>query len=128
MNTIEINLHVNISLNDDVKSFLTGLFGNAKVIEQKPAPAAAPAKPAPAPAPTPAPATAPAKPAAAPAKPSQKEADAITIDDVRAALMKKVNNGHREVIKAKLNELGTNSVTNLSPELYKDMLDFLNSL
>lgn len=128
MNTIEVNLHVNISLNEDVKSFLTGLFGGNK--QEQPtqqAPAAKPAQPAPAPKP----ATKPAQPASA-TKPAEKPAEkpvesGLKIEDVRALLMQKVND-HRSEIKEKLNELGAKSVSTLDPEKYQEMVDYLNSL
>ena len=131
MNTIEVNLHVNISLNEDVKSFLTGLFGGNK--QEQPTqqvPAAKPAQPASAPKPTakPAPASV-AKPAPAPAtKPAEKPAESgLKIEDVRALLMQKVND-HRSEIKEKLSELGAKSVSTLDPEKYQEMVDYLNSL
>lgn len=125
MNTIEVNLHVNISLNEDVKSFLTGLFGGNK--QEQPTQQALAAKPAQsAPAPKPA-----AKPATAPKpveKPAEKPAESgLKIEDVRALLMQKVND-HRSEIKEKLNELGAKSVSTLDPEKYQEMVDYLNSL
>lgn len=131
MNTIEVNLHVNISLNEDVKSFLTGLFGGNK--QEQPtqqAPAAKPAQPA-QPAPAPKPAAKPAQPAPAPKpeeKPEEKPAKSnYAIEDVRALLMKKVND-HRSEIKEKLSELGAKSVSTLDPEKYQEFVDYLNSL
>lgn len=124
MNTIEVNLHVNISLNEDVKSFLTGLFGGNK--QEQPtqqAPAAKPAQPAPAPKP----AAKPAQPAPAPKLAEKPAKSNYAIEDVRALLMKKVND-HRSEIKEKLSELGAKSVSTLDPEKYQEMVDYLNSL
>ena len=128
MNTIEVNLHVNISLNEDVKSFLTGLFGGNK--QEQPTQQAHAAKPA-QPAPAPKPAAKPAQPAPAP-KPAEKSAEkpaesGLKIEDVRSLLMQKVND-HRSEIKEKLNELGAKSVSTLDPEKYQEMVDYLNSL
>lgn len=113
MEPIKISVEVKVDLSEDVKNFVSSLFG------QSAAPAS-PAKPA-------APAT-PAKPAA-PAEPKviNPAAPTVSIETVRQALAAKVNN-HREEIKAKLNELGSPSVTKLNPELYPEMLSFLNSL
>ena len=127
MSTIEINLHVNVSLSDDVKSFLTGLFGSQQVkpeVKHEAAPAQV-AAPTQASASAMKPATeSVAKQAAAP-KPTTKPS--VTIDAVRTALMQKVNN-NRAAIKDKLTELGAKSVTSLDPSKYEEMLDFLNSL
>ena len=124
MNTIEVNLHVNISLNEDVKSFFAELFGHkcekqiAKSSQEQPA--KQPEKPSQ------------EQPAKQPEKPSQKQPEnnnqgSITIEDVRSALMQKVNE-HREAIKNKLNELGAKSVTSLNPGKYEEMFNYLNSL
>ena len=132
MNTIEVNLHVNISLNEDVKSFFTELFGHnheeqiAKSLQEQPAKQIAkslqeqPAKQ---------PVKQPEKPSQEqPAKqPESKNQSSITIEDVRSALMQKVNE-HRDAIKNKLNDLGAKSVTSLDPSKYEEMFDYLNSL
>ena len=114
METIKIEVSVNLNLSDDVKKFVMSLIS------------------APTPVPTQAPtlvptqAPAPAAPAPAPAAPKAPD-NAPTIEDVRKALASKVSN-HREEIKAKLDELGAPSVTKLDPEKYPEMLNFLNSL
>lgn len=64
----------------------------------------------------------------APAEEAPKaEAPAVTVDDVRRELAKKVGT-HREAIKEKLNSLGAPSVTKLNPEKYQEMFDFLKAL
>lgn len=55
------------------------------------------------------------------------EAPAVTVDDVRRELAKKVGT-HREAIKQKLNSLDAPSVTKLNPERYQEMFDFLKAL
>ena len=55
------------------------------------------------------------------------EALAVTVDDVRRELAKKVGT-HREAIKQKLNSLDAPSVTKLNPEKYQEMFDFLKAL
>lgn len=64
---------------------------------------------------------------AEPSKEEPKSEKTVSIEDVRAVLATKVND-HRETIKAKLNELGSPSVTKLEPSKYQEMYDFLNSL
>lgn len=131
MEPIKISVDVKIDFSESVKNFVSELFSGVKASTP-----AAPAKPVSTPA-TPATPAAPAKPAsapqapAAPAKPAPAPqapaAPAISIETVRQALAAKVNS-HREEIKAKLNELGSPSVTKLNPEKYGEMLAFLNSL
>lgn len=129
METIKISVEVSVNLSENTQKFLTSLFGNA-IAPSAPAPTA-PAKPAPA-KPTPQPAApaqtqSAAKPApSAPAAPAASSASK-SIEDVRAMLAKKVNE-HRDVIKQKLNELGTPSVTKLDPAKYDEMFNFLESL
>lgn len=62
-----------------------------------------------------------------PSKEKQGTEKAISIEDVRAALIAKVND-HRGVIRDKLTALGAKSVTTLDPSKYQEMYDFLNSL
>lgn len=136
MEAIKISVEVSVNLSENTQNFIKSLFGNA-VIAQKPA-LVAPAKPAPQPVPAPAPkpqapaaAPAPTKPVAtsapgAPAAPAVSSASK-SIEDVRAMLAKKVNE-HRDVIKQKLSELGSPSVTKLDPAKYDEMFNFLESL
>lgn len=136
METIKISVEVSVNLSENTQKFLTSLFGNAIAPSAPAAPASkpaptTPAKPAPA-KPTPQPAApaqtqSAAKPApSAPAAPAASSASK-SIEDVRAMLAKKVNE-HRDVIKQKLNELGTPSVTKLDPAKYDEMFNFLESL
>ena len=132
METIQINVSVELNMSQDTKDFISSLFKpnlqgtlltSAKQVlapakpvpvQEKPATSAS-AKPT---------ATAPAKPTAtAPASVSTS----ITIEQVRQALATKIN-GHREEIKNKLNSLGAPSVTKLDPAKYSEMFTFLNSL
>lgn len=129
MEPIKISVSVELNLSQATKDFILSVF-DGKVATPAPQ---APAKPAAPQAPV-----APAKPAAeapkpavpqepaTPAKPAA-EAPSINIETVRQALAAKVNS-HREEIKAKLNELGSPSVTKLDPAKYGEMLNFLNSL
>lgn len=120
MENFKISVDINVKFSEETIKAIASIFANATT-----APAAPAAKPAaPTPAPTPATALAPAKPA--PAAPAAKPAS-ISIDEVRAALAKKVNT-HREEIKEKLTELGAPSVTKLDSSKYEEMLNFLNSL
>lgn len=135
MENFKISVDVNVKFSEETIKFFASIFTGTKVpaggavnsSEHKPAPAKpvdatpAPAKPADA---TPAPA---APPVTATKQPSSNTDVAISIDQVRAALAKKVN-AHREEIKNKLNELGAPSVTKLDSSKYEDMLNFLNSL
>jgi pyruvate/2-oxoglutarate dehydrogenase complex dihydrolipoamide acyltransferase (E2) component len=104
MEPIQIHVSVELNLSQDVKNFLASVVSNHVA-----APAAPAAKPIPQPAP------------AAPAAPQ------VTIEQVRRALVAKVN-GHREEIKEKLNSLGAPSVTKLDPAKYTEMFTFLNAL
>ena len=132
MEPIKVSIEVKVDLSESVKNFIAELFNGVKttqpVTSATSAAPAAPAKPAqPASTPAAAPVT-----SAAPAKPAQPvsaptDAPAISIETVRQALAAKVNS-HREEIKAKLNELGSPSVTKLDPAKYGVMLSFLNSL
>lgn len=136
METIKISVEVSVNLSENTQKFLTSLFGNAIAPSAPAAPASksaptalakpAPAKPTPQPA-APAQTQSAAKPApSAPAAPAASSASK-SIEDVRAMLAKKVNE-HRDVIKQKLNELGTPSVTKLDSAKYDEMFNFLESL
>lgn len=128
MEPIKISVDVKIDFSESVKNFVSELFSGVKASTS--ATPSAPAKPVSTPAAPAKPASAPQAPAA-PAKPAPAPqapaAPAISIETVRQALAAKVNS-HREEIKAKLNELGSPSVTKLNPEKYGEMLAFLNSL
>ena len=131
MENFKISVDVNVKFSEETIKAIASIFSSASSAATTQAPATqapatqAPATQAPA---TQAPATAkpetkpaPAAPAA-PAKPAS-----ISIDEVRAVLVNKVN-AHREEIKNKLTELGAPSVTKLDPSKYEEMLNFLNSL
>lgn len=133
MENFKISVDVNVKFSEETIKAIASIFANATTAPVTAAPAApatkpaaqATAAPATKPAAPAAPATkpaAPAAPATAPAKPAS-----ISIDEVRAALAKKVNT-HREEIKEKLTELGAPSVTKLDSSKYEEMLNFLNSL
>lgn len=126
METIQINVNVELNMSQDTKDFISSLFkSNLQGTPSAPAKQiSAPAKSAPAPA---KPVThIPAKPVSAPAKPASVSTS-ITIEQVRQALAAKIN-GHREEIKSKLNSFGAPSVTKLDPAKYSEMFTFLNSL
>ena len=130
-NPIKIEVNVNLNMSEDMKNFVANLFGAqapAAPAPTKPTPAAPAPAPAPAPkkpaAPKPAPAPAPAPQAPAPAQEATKE---ITLEDLRSLLNQK-RDTCREQIKAKLNELGSNNLTNLDPSKYQEMYDFFISL
>jgi len=126
METIQINVNVELNMSQDTKDFISSLFkSNLQGTPSAPAKQiSAPVKPAPAPA---KPVThIPAKPVSAPAKPASVSTS-ITIEQVRQALAAKIN-GHREEIKSKLNSFGAPSVTKLDPAKYSEMFTFLNSL
>lgn len=127
MENFKISVDVNVKFSEETIKAIASIFSSASSTATTKAPATqAPATQAPATAkPETKPATiAPAAPAAttAPAKPAS-----ISIDEVRAVLVNKVN-AHREEIKNKLTELGAPSVTKLDPSKYEEMLNFLNSL
>lgn len=126
METIQINVNVELNMSQGTKDFISSLFkSNLQGTLSAPAKQiSAPVKPAPAPA---KPVThIPAKPVSAPAKPASVSTS-ITIEQVRQALAAKIN-GHREEIKSKLNSFGAPSVTKLDPAKYSEMFTFLNSL
>ena len=131
MEPIKISVDVKIDFSESVKNFVSELFSGVKASTS--ATPSAPAKPVSTPAALTKPASAPqasaapAKPASAPQASAAPATSAISIETVRQALAAKVNS-HREEIKAKLNELGSPSVTKLNPEKYGEMLAFLNSL
>ena len=129
MENFKISVDVNVKLSEETIKAIASIFANATTTPAPAAPAA-PAKPATPAAPTAKPAApatpAPAAPAPAAPAPAAKPAS-ISIDEVRAALAKKVNT-HREEIKEKLTELGAPSVTKLDSSKYEEMLNFLNSL
>lgn len=126
METIQINVNVELNMSQGTKDFISSLFkSNLQGTPSAPAKQiSTPVKPAPAPA---KPVThIPAKPVSAPAKPASVSTS-ITIEQVRQALAAKIN-GHREEIKSKLNSFGAPSVTKLDPAKYSEMFTFLNSL
>lgn len=135
MENFKISVDVNVKFSEETIKAIASIFSSTASAATTKAPATqapatqAPATQAPATAkpetkPAPAATAAPAAPAAtaAPAKPAS-----ISIDEVRAVLVNKVN-AHREEIKNKLTELGAPSVTKLDPSKYEEMLNFLNSL
>lgn len=123
MENFKISVDVNVKFSEETIKAIASIFSSASSAATTKAPATqapATAKPETKPAPV---APAPVAPAtAAPAKPAS-----ISIDEVRAVLVNKVN-AHREEIKNKLTELGAPSVTKLDPSKYEEMLNFLNSL
>lgn len=128
MENFKISVDVNVKFSEETIKAIASIFSSASSAATTQAPATqahatqAPATQAPATAkPETKPATA-APATAAPAKPAS-----ISIDEVRAVLVNKVN-AHREEIKNKLTELGAPSVTKLDPSKYEEMLNFLNSL
>ena len=126
METIQINVNVELNMSQGTKDFISSLFkSNLQGTPLAPAKQiSAPAKSAPA---QEKPVThVPAKPVSAPAKPTSVSTS-ITIEQVRQALAAKIN-GHREEIKSKLNSFGAPSVTKLDPAKYSEMFTFLNSL
>lgn len=140
MEAIKISVEVNVNLSENTQNFIKSLFSNTVSINELAS--AIPTKPVsqtasvPAPQPTPvskpqAAAPAQTKPAATPAPgaPAAQTASSASkgIEDVRAMLANKVNE-HRDVIKQKLSELGSPSVTKLDPAKYDEMFNFLESL
>lgn len=123
MENFKISVDVNVKFSEETIKAIASIFSSTSSAAITQAPATqAPATQAPATAkPETKPATA-APATAAPAKPAS-----ISIDEVRAVLVNKVN-AHREEIKNKLTELGAPSVTKLDPSKYEEMLNFLNSL
>lgn len=128
MENFKISVDVNVKFSEETIKAIASIFSSTSSAATTKAPATqahatqAPATQAPATAkPETKPATA-APATAAPAKPAS-----ISIDEVRAVLVNKVN-AHREEIKNKLTELGAPSVTKLDPSKYEEMLNFLNSL
>lgn len=117
MENFKVSVDVNVKFSEETLKAIASIFAGIK-----PTTSVAPAAPA-----------APAAPvaqvvSAAPAAKQSSNTDvAVSIDEVRAALAKKVN-AHRDEIKNKLNELGSPSVTKLDSSKYREMLDFLNSL
>ena len=128
MENFKISVDVNVKFSEETIKAIASIFSSASSAATTKAPATqAPATKAPA---TQAPATAKpeTKPAtAAPATAAPSKPASISIDEVRAVLVNKVN-AHREEIKNKLAELGAPSVTKLDPSKYEEMLNFLNSL
>ena len=100
MESIKISVEVSVNLSESTQDFIKSLF------------VATVSKPA---------VSVEAKPVVEPTTP------AVSIEDVRQELVKKVN-AHREEIKAKLTEFGAPSVTKLDPSKYEEMYNFLTSL
>lgn len=150
MESIKISVEVSVNLSESTQDFIKSLFVatapkaavlvGAELKAAEPTVTAASVEAKPEAKPT-APATlVEAKPEAKPAAPAtpveakpeakpvvEPTAPAVSIEDVRQELVKKVN-AHREEIKAKLTEFGAPSVTKLDPSKYADMYNFLTSL
>lgn len=95
---------------------------------KKPAPAQDVMMPAPAPAPAPAPRkTEEPEPMPMDANSSLGSDPAVSIQDIRTLLASKVDN-HREIIRAKLTELGAKNVTGLDARNYDAFYEFLKYL
>ena len=62
-----------------------------------------------------------------PAEVQEMPKTVITIEEIRNAVMGKVND-FRDEIKAKLSELNAPSVSKISPDKYEEFYDFINSL
>lgn len=123
MENFKISVDVNVKFSEETIKAIASIFSSTSSAATTQAPATkAPATQAHA---TQAPAT--AKPETKPATAAPAKPASISIDEVRAVLVNKVN-AHREEIKNKLTELGAPSVTKLDPSKYEEMLNFLNSL
>lgn len=138
MEPIKISVEVSVNLSENTQNFIKSLFVPLPVVSSTSAAPATTKKPT-------ASAThqEPKKPTAAAAAPAQTKTVATsapsahaapaassaskTIEDVRKMLSQKVNE-HRDVIKQKLTELGSPSVTKLDPSKYDEMYNFLNEL
>lgn len=95
---------------------------------KKPAPAQDVMRPAPAPAPAPAPRkTEKPEPMPMDANSSLGSDPAVSIQDIRTLLASKVDNS-REIIRAKLAELGVKNVTGLDARNYDSFYEFLKDL
>lgn len=95
---------------------------------KKPAPAQDVMKPAPAPAPAPAPRkTEEPEPMPMDANSSLGSDPAVSIQDIRTLLASKVDN-NREIIRAKLTNLGAKNVTGLDARNYDVFYEFLKDL
>ena len=136
METIRINIEVNLS--ESTQQFIKSIMncackGKAAEPTNEPvAPINVTKEPKPMAKPTAKP-VAPVEPEPvaepAPGVPAAQDASSVTysIEEVRNALAKKINE-HRAEIKQKLNELGSPSVTKLDPSKYTEMYNFLESL
>lgn len=93
---------------------------------KKPAPAQDVMKPASAPAPVPKKTEKP-EPMPMDANSSLGSDPAVSVQDIRALLASKVDN-HREIIRAKLTELGAKNVTGLDARNYDAFYEFLKYL
>lgn len=62
-----------------------------------------------------------------PAEVQEMPKTVITIEEIRNAVMGKVND-FRDEIKAKLSELNAPSVSKISPDKYEEFYNFINSL
>ena len=141
MESIKISVEVSVNLSENTQNFIKSLFAatvsKAAVpkVKQTTVPVAPETKQtivpvAPETKQTIVPAPVEAKPVEAKpveAKPVESSAPAVSIEDVRQELVKKVN-AHREEIKAKLTEFGAPSVTKLDSSKYEAMYNFLTSL
>ena len=125
MESIKISVEVSVNLSENTQNFIKSLFAatvsKAAVpkVKQTTVPVAPETKQTIVPAPVE------AKPVEA--KPVESSAPAVSIEDVRQELVKKVN-AHREENKAKLTEFGAPSVTKLDSSKYEAMYNFLTSL
>lgn len=125
---VEIKFEANLEETQDLEMVrkICQVIGANPVTVKKPAPAQDVMKPAPAPAPVPKKTEEP-EPMPMDANSSLGSDPAVSIQDIRTLLASKVDN-HREIIRAKLTELGAKNVTGLDVRNYDAFYEFLKYL
>ena len=128
---VEIKIEANLEETQDLEMFrkICQVIGANPVTVKttgvkKPAPAQDVMKPAPAPAPR---KTEEPEPMPMDANSSLGSDPAVSIQDIRILLASKVDN-NREIIRAKLTELGAKNVTGLDARNYDSFYEFLKDL
>lgn len=128
---VEIKIEANLEETQDlemVRKICQVIGANPVTVKttgvKKPAPAQDVMNPAPAPAPR---KTEEPEPMPMDANSSLGSGPAVSIQDIRALLASKVDN-HREIIRAKLTELGARNVTGLDVRNYDAFYEFLKYL